>query len=269
MIIYNGALAAEATVLKVTNRSYQYGDALFETIKWSRGKALFWKDHYDRLMQSMALLKMELPLNFSAAYLHDLMHQLVQQNNCETSARIRLQIFRETGGYYLPATNVIGFSITAAALADSNYNHNNKPLHLGIYNDSYKAATGLSSIKSANSLFYVMASLYAKENGFNDCFLINDKGHVIETTSSNIFMVKDNVIKTPPLTDGCLNGILRKQVLNFAVANQIEIRQQSLTVDDVLSADELMLTNIISGIRLVKCNYELSWLPNLLKELNS
>lgn len=269
MIIYNGALVAEEAVLKVTNRSYQYGDALFETIKWKGGKALFWDDHYERLLQSMAMLKMEVPLNFAADFLKHLMEQLVQQNNCETSSRIRLQVFRATGGFYLPASNATGFSITAEAFGSQNYVINHQPLHLGIYNDSYKTATALSSVKSANGLLYIMASLYAKENGFDDCLILNDKGHVIETTNSNIFIVKDHFIKTPPVTDGCLNGILRKQVLKFALKNEMEINEQSLTVDEVLSADEVILTNTISGIRVVKCKLKLNWLQALLSELNS
>lgn len=269
MIIYNGELVAEEAVLEVTNRSYQYGDALFETIKWSRGKALFWNDHYERLLKSMAMLKMEVPLNFSADNLFHMMKQLVQANNCEKSSRIRLQVFREKGGYYLPKTHLTGFSITAEALAEDYYLLNDKPLQLGIYKDSYKPATGLSNVKSANALLYIMASLSANENGFDDCYLLNDKGHVIETTNSNIFIIKDHFIKTPPLTDGCLNGILRKQVLKFALSNQIEIKEQSLTVNEVLGADEVLLTNTISGIRLVKCNFKLSWLQKLLSVLNS
>jgi branched-chain amino acid aminotransferase len=269
MIIYNGALVAEDAVLKVTNRAYQYGDALFETIKWSRGKALFWDDHYLRLLQSMAVLKMEVPLHFSAQYLHSLIQQLVKANSCDTSARIRSQVYRADGGYYLPAGNEIGFSITAEPLAAADYVLNDKPLHLGIYNDCYKTTTDLSSIKSANGLLYIMASLYAKEKGFDDCFLINEKGHVIETTNANIFIVKDNLLITPPLSDGCLNGILRKQVLKFALKNQIEIKEQSLTVDEVLGADEIILTNTIGGIRLVKCTLNLDWLPALISQLNN
>ncbi len=268
MLIYNGRLM-DTLEVDINNRAFQYGDALFETIKWSRGRPLFWDDHYERLLQSMALLKMELPENFGPTYLMDLMQQLTNKNNCDESARIRLQVYRNTGGYYLPETNSVGYVITASILMSAAYKLNKNPLQIGIYSNSYKTATTLSTIKSSNALLYILASLFAKENNWDDCFLLNDKGHVIETTNANIFISKNEVIKTPPLTDGCLNGIMRKQVLNFFHANKISIQEQSLTFDEVLNADEIILTNTIGGIRLVKCNGKLNWLDSLIFELNN
>lgn len=268
MLIYNGSLTDKLKV-DVSNRAFQYGDAIFETIKWSRGKALFLDEHYQRLLQSMAMLKMELPDNFSSTYLFDLMKQLVNENNCFESARIRLQLYRATGGYYLPETNSTSFVITASALTDVDYKLNSNPIRLGIYSNGYKTATPLSTLKSANALLYIQASLFAKENGWDDCFLLNDKGHIIETTNANIFIVSDGVIKTPPITDGCLNGIMRKQLLKFFQINNINYQEESITTNEVLNADEIILTNTISGIRIVKCKEKINWLQKLLAELNS
>ena len=71
MINFNGSLLEEHTILSTQNRGYAYGDALFETIRAINGKVIFWEDHYLRLMSSMRILRMEIPMNFTMEFIEE------------------------------------------------------------------------------------------------------------------------------------------------------------------------------------------------------
>lgn len=108
----------------------------------------------------------------------------------------------------------------------------------------------ISSLKTTNKIIQVVASVFAKENGFDDCILINDEKNVVETISGNIFMVLDNQIITPPVSDGCLNGIMRKQVINeLKSSTDFNVIENSISPFDLQKADELFLTNVITGMQ--------------------
>ena len=93
-----------------------------------------------------------------------------------------------------------------------------------------------------------MASIYAKEQCYDDCLLINSEHNMIEAISGNIFIVKDGLIYTPPLFDGCLNGIMRK-----IICQEMSdlVKEKSISFSDLLNADELFITNVISGVKWV------------------
>jgi branched-chain amino acid aminotransferase len=96
-----------------------------------------------------------------------------------------------------------------------------------------------------------MASLYARSKGLDDCLLQNYKLGIIEATSSNLFIVSNGVLYTPSLEDGCVGGIMRMQVINIALENQIKVYECNLNPQNLLAADEIFLTNAINGIQWV------------------
>ena len=120
-----------------------------------------------------------------------------------------------------------------------------------IYPEMNKSVNILSKYKSINSLLPVMAANFAKKNQLQECFILNAKGKIIETISSNVFIVSNGVLYTPPLEDGCIGGIMRMNVINTAIENGITVYENTLSPQNLLAADEIFLTNAIQGIQWV------------------
>ena len=251
MINFNGTLQDNSSnLLSIDNRGYAYGDALFETIKVLNGKILFWEDHYFRLMASMRILRMEIPMNFTMEFLQDEIIKTLEANN-ETgnSVRVKLLVNRVVGGKYLPVSNDIDYVITTEVLPTDLYQITDSSYIIDLYKDFFIAPGLLSTLKTNNKITNVLGSIYAKENGFDNCLLLNTNKNIIEALNGNIFVVKDNVIKTPPLEDGCLKGIMRKQVIELLKANdEFEFVEDSVSPFELQKADELFITNVIVGI---------------------
>lgn len=239
------------TILSINNRGFAYGDALFETIKTSNGKILFWEDHYFRLMASMRIMRMEIPMNFTMGFLENQIQETLKANELNTcSSRIKLMIFRNEGGLYLPETNDISFIISASKLDSDFYLLNNEFYEVDLFKDFFVAPGLLSTLKTNNKAINVVGSIFAKENKLQNCLLLNTDKHVIEALNGNIFVVKGNVIKTPPMTDGCLKGIMRKQLIE--IINEIpeyNLLEASVSPFELQQADELMVTNVIVGVQ--------------------
>jgi len=251
MINFNGILQDNSSnLLSIDNRGYAYGDALFETIKVLNGKILFWEDHYFRLMASMRILRMEIPMNFTMEFLQDEIIKTLEANN-ETgnSVRVKLLVNRVVGGKYLPVSNNIDYVITTEVLPTDLYQITDSSYIIDLYKDFFIAPGLLSTLKTNNKITNVLGSIYAKENGFDNCLLLNTNKNIVEALNGNIFVVKDNVIKTPPLEDGCLKGIMRKQVIELLKANdEFEFVEDSVSPFELQKADELFITNVIVGI---------------------
>ena len=250
MINLNGTLIADETLCFSTqNRALKYGDALFETIRYADGKLLFWEDHYFRLMGAMRLLRMEIPMEYSPEHLQSEILRLLMVNKLtKGAARIRLTVYRDATGYYTPETNAVGFFIEGTPMAEVGYQLNEKGLDIELFRDHYKPKGLLSNIKSTHCLLYTLAGIFARENGFDDCLLLNADKQLVEATSSNLFMVKGRAISTPPIVDGCVKGIMRKQVIKLATEAGFDVKEESLSPFDLHKADEVFLSNAIQGI---------------------
>ena len=247
MINFNGdILDQEKFSLTAENRGFKYGDAVFETIKVVNNKVIFWEDHYFRLMASMRMLRMKIPMSFTLEFLEKEILSLVKANNTSQKSRVRLTIFRKDGGLYMPKTNEIDFLVEASEL-----NHNIKnDYKIDIFKDFYNYSGLLSTIKTNNKMLNTLASVFAKENDLDNCILINDKKGVVEVTNGNIFIVKDNVVKTPATTEGCIKGIVRKKVLEILSKNEeFKVEETSISPFEIQKADEVFITNAIIGIQ--------------------
>ena len=250
MINFNGAIVLHNTSLLVNNRAFLYGDAVFETVKIIDSKILFLEDHYFRLMSSMRVVRMEIPMNFTMEYLEELIIELVTAKKIQSSARVRITVFRNDGGYYLPLTNEVSFLINADHIVQDLYLVDQKEYIVDLYTDFYIPRQLLSSIKTTNKIINVTASIYAKENQFDNCILLNDSKNVVEAIQGNIFMIKANKLITSPVSEGCLNGIMRKQILSIAQKiEKLEVIEEVISPFDLQKADELFITNVIKGIQ--------------------
>ena len=252
-ICFNGKIVAgDEPVLLAANRSYRYGDGLFETMKIRDGNILLAPDHFERLFGSLSLLKFDIPLLFSKEKLEkDVLH-LCRKNGCEKLARVRLSVFRGNGGLY-DDNKTLQYIIECWPLNESVNKINENGLVIDIYPDGEKSCDKFSNLKSASFQLYSMAALFAKENKLNDSLVLNTAGRIADSTIANIFLIKAETIFTPSLKEGCVNGVMRKYLLEKFKAedsNQ-QIEEKIITVSDVKNADEIFLTNAINGIRWV------------------
>ncbi len=252
MINSNGELLSEQEAkLSVFNRGLAYGDALFETIKTLNGKILFWEDHYFRLMASMRILRMEIPMTFTPEFLESQILELVSHHNSDSNSfRVKFTVFRNQGGFYTPNSNAVSYFITTEPLPTDLYLLNTSDYRIELFKDFYITPGLLSTLKSNNKLLNVLGSVYAKENQYDNCLLLNTNKNIVEALNGNLFLVKDNVIKTPPLDDGCLKGIMRKQILEIiGKIPDFECVEASISPFELQKADELFVTNVIQGIQ--------------------
>lgn len=251
---FNGTIQENDQFISANNRGLNYGDALFETMKYASGKLLFWEDHYFRLMASMRILRMEIPMNFTMEFLETEIIKTLEANELSTqTARVKLLVFREAGGFYTPQTHDVGFVISASSLEKREYQLNSDPYEVDLFKDYFVSPSLLSTLKTNNKVLNVVGSIYAQENGLNNCLVLNTDKQVVEALNGNLFLVKDKLIKTPPLSDGCLKGIMRQQLLALGKhLDDYTIVEASISPFELQKADELFITNVVAGIQPIR-----------------
>ncbi len=243
---------ADHPVLKASNRAFRYGDALFETIRCIGTKPAYFKDHYQRILNGLSALKMNIQSLPPLGVLEQQIGELIQKNRFYGDVRVRLTIYRADGGLYTPTDNKINYLIEASALSTNGYELNPKGLLVDIFEDEQKSMSRIGQFKTASSLLFVLAGLYKKEQGKDDVLITNLNNEIIEGLASNLFWIKGNVIYTPYRSAGCVDGIMRKQVIRILKENQIYIQEIGGTnYNSLVEADEIFLTNAIQGIQWV------------------
>jgi branched-chain amino acid aminotransferase len=274
MINFNGVIQDSDLQLTVSNRSFLYGDGIFETLKIVNNKILFFEDHYFRLMASMRIVRMEIPMTFTMEYLEEQILKLVGLLAIKDAARVRFTVFRNEGGFYLPNDNSISFVIQASKLENIRYKIPKIQFEVDLYKDFIVPSQLLSTLKTANKITHVTASIFAKENQLDSTLLINETKNVIEAANGNLFMLMENKLITPPISEGCLNGIMRKQIISLAKQiNSVEVIEAAISPFDLQKADELFITNVIIGIQPItkyrKKEFEVRLANQLLEKLNA
>jgi len=252
MVNINGQLFEEKEAsISIANRGFAYGDAVFETIRVINGRIIFWEDHYFRLMASMRIMRMEIPATFSPEFLEAEILQLVRENDLfDTQARVKLNVSRQAGGFYTPQTNEIDYLVTAEALPDAFYLLKEDFYEVELFKDHYVAKGLLSTLKTNNRAVNVLAGIYAMENDYHNCLLLNEQKNVVEALNGNIFLVVGNVIKTPPITDGCLKGITRGKILEIIKKlPDYTLEEASISPFELQKADEMFISNVVMGIQ--------------------
>jgi len=253
MVNFNGTLLSQNdSRLTIENRGYKYGDALFETLKVVNGKIFFLEDHYFRLMASMRILRMKIPMNFTMEFIESEILKTVEANDLiKSTARVRFNVDRGEGGKYLPSNEPnVNFSVKVEPHASPFYAIDDTAAYVvDLYKDYFMAPSLLSGLKSNNKALQVVGSIYAEENDLDNCLVLNTDKSVIEALNGNLFLVKGDKIKTPPLKDGCLKGVMRKQVLELLVNDvNLVVEEASISSFELQKADEMFITNVIKGI---------------------
>lgn len=245
--IYNGEFFRSGVpVITVENRSFRYGDGLFETMRLYKGEIINRDFHFERLFAGMKLLEFEVPPYFSVDYFIETVNKLLSKNSIPENARIRLMVFRGEEGLFEVENNSINYVLETFPL-QGKLELNEEGLIIDVFPGAAKSCDKFSRIKSNNYLPSIMAARFAKKNQLDDAIILNAFGRVCESSIANIFIIRDKKVITPPLSEGCVAGVIRRWLIeNFT------IEEKPLSVDELLSADELFLTNSIQLIKWVK-----------------
>lgn len=251
-INYNGNVIEEtAPIVGASNRGLRYGDGLFETISFKKGKFILLAEHLQRLWLGMESMQFDIPKLFNKKYITDQLDKLVSKNK-DNPARVRLMIFRGDGGLYDPEHMKPNFIIQSWPLQTASNELNSNGLDLCIYKDARKTCDAFANLKHNNYLPYVMGAIYAKNQHCNDAVILNQDGNVCDTTIANIFLIKDNNLFTPALKQGCVAGTMRQFLIDALPSLGHKIEETTVSIDMLLNADEIFLTNAIYNLRWVK-----------------
>jgi len=249
MINFNGEIISENEFkLSSQNRAFKYGDAIFDTLKYHCDVIYFLEDHYFRLMSSMRMLRMKIPIYFTLKHYEEIILETIEKNKLSGEIRIRVSVYRKDGGLYKPKTQDIDFIIEAKTIGaeiDAFY-------EIELFKDFPVYSGLLSTIKTNNRMINILSGIYAAENNYQNCILINEKKNIVEANNANIFLIKGTQIFTPALTEGCINGVIRNKIIELLHGNSdFKVIETSISPFELLKADEVFLTNSIFEIQSV------------------
>ena len=266
-IFYNGKiLPADEPVLEAGNRAFQYGDGLFETMRIHHGKIILGDYHFDRLFGGMQALMMAIPSYFTRSYLQDNILELCSRNDHAASARVRLTVFRKQvapgdKSFDQPAVLIESWPL------DNGYIFKTDPFVIDIYPEARKSTDAFAGYKTAAYLPYALAAVFARRQGLNDCLVLNTADNVCDSSIANVFLIKDGIVYTPPLSEGCVNGVMRRHLMSKIDETGLAVVETSIDTEMLLSADEVFLTNVIRGIQPVTSFREANYTKNLSRKL--
>lgn len=236
--------------LSTDNRGFRYGDAVFETIRCFGNRPMFLEFHYKRLVRAMEILQMDTSCIPFPEVVEKRIESLINRNKFFVSSRIRLTVFRNDGGFYTPTTHQCTYLIEASALNESSYQLNEKGMIADVYREMTKSKNVLSQFKTANALVSVMAGLYKLQNNLGECLIINTDGKIIEAISSNLFWFRNDVLYTPSVSSGCVDGVMKNVVVELAQKINLKVLEtQGVDEHVLMTSDEIFVTNSIQGIQ--------------------
>lgn len=228
------------------DRGFTLGHGIFETIYFEHGKIPFLNYHMDRIKSSSDLVGIKLPFTFDE--LEQMISELFQENDLqEKKGGIRVTLtdgVSERGilssGKAIPTVTIFVFEMKQA---------NHMPLTATIVPYRRNETSITSKVKSTSYLDNIMAKKYAVEHGFDEAIFLNTCGNISECSVFNLFIVKDNVVFTPLISDGALPGIFRRVLLNDVSIDNFAIIERTISKKDLDAADEVFVTNALMGIR--------------------
>ncbi|WP_374164597.1 aminotransferase class IV [Arcticibacter sp. MXS-1] len=251
-INFNGDIfPATQPVLQISNRSFRYGDGLFESMRMIRGELKFAEFHAERLRNGMQALGLEGVSAITADFLKQKVVELAIRNEEGENARVRLTVFRDSDGLYSPSGNGFGYSVEMSPTTEAQYVSNTKGLIVDVYEELTKPANFLSNYKTCNSLIYVMAGIYRKKRSLDEVFILNNNGFLCETMSSNVFVLFNKTLYTPSLGEGCIAGVMRRVIMEIAGDNDVPVVEAQINPNILNEAEEVFLTNTSRGIQWV------------------
>lgn len=238
MIWINGKVhKQEEAKISIDDRSFRYGDGLFETIIIVNKKLYQLDFHFDRLAQGLNAIKIRLNTEQLMASAIDFVAKLgiIQ-------GFLRINITRGTGSHgYLPAQGATP-NVVMQILKSTDYNLRPVKLIVSSYMKPPLASIPVN-FKTNQALPSIMAAIEASEHGADEAVMLNDHGFVADCSSSNIFIVKGDILSTPSLSSGALMGSIRNRIIN-KFAKKYTIQERLLSTEDLFNADEVFITSV-------------------------
>lgn len=251
LIVYNGKIIDKDDFsISLANRSFRYGDGVFETIRIMNGKPVFLAEHIDRLSLALFTFECENRKKLLESIKTNI-PKLLYSNGLLTGGKLNIITYRNDGGLFRPYDNNFSYIITTSILLENNYEYVETRNVIGVYEAIKKQINILSSFKSNSSSLYVLAANWARRNHFDDAVIMNERGEIIEATSSNLFIYLDKTVITPPLDSGCVEGIMRRNVLQLLESQGIEVHEKPIYKEMLEDAEEVFITNVVNGIKIV------------------
>lgn len=244
-------LSDTATHIAKDNRAFRFGDGFFESMRIINGRALFLESHFARITATANALKIRPSEDFSIENLRAQIQELLQRNGIHQGGRMRITFYRKSTGFYLPKQDELTYFIEAEPLPDNEFVLNPTGRQVDIFSDFKKEVNKLSVFKTLNCQLYVQAAIFARDKGLDEALVQNNKLSIIESNSSNLFIVSNGVLYTPTLDDGPVAGTMRMNIINLALENKIKVYECTLNPHNLLAADEMFLTNAVRGIEWV------------------
>jgi branched-chain amino acid aminotransferase len=250
--VYNNKyFKQDEPVIGADNRGLRYGDGLFETMRMHKGEILNLDFHFERFFSGMKILEFDIPEYFTADFFLHTVNELLIKNSILKNARIRIMVFRGDSSTFDTENNSPNYIIETWPLPEK-IELNESGLIVDTFPGARKSCDFFSNLKSNNYLPSVMAGSYAKKNRLDDAIILNAYGRICESAIASIFIIKGDSIYTPPLSEGCVAGTMRRWMLEKFSLKNYKVIAKSLSINDVLSADEFFLTNAIQLIRWIK-----------------
>lgn len=234
------------------NRSFRYGEGLFETIRLHKGMIPLWDLHWKRLSESLPKLYFELPGHFNETELKGEIFRVAKRNQCLDAARVRITLFKGEGGIWESPSSQFHSLVQCWPLEKKEFSMNKNGLDIGLFEAGRKSCDSFSNLKTNNYLLYVLAAQYAKREKLNECLVLNQHGRVCDATIANVFFSKDGIIHTPNLEEGCINGVMRGFLLQQLRNAGFQVKEGAYLPDEIVEADEIFLSNAMHGLRWVK-----------------
>ena len=223
-----------------SNRAFCYGDGLFETIVTGKDRIDLIGAHLGRVERGCAVMGMELPGIISIEYIQECIETLVAENNIEGNVRTKLIVWRNEGGLYAPDNSSTSFLIEVKPSDKPFFRSAQK---LGISEHYHTQLSPISFAKTLNALQYVMAGKQMKDNGWDEILLTDNKGNISETHIANIFWLMNDELYTPKLDTGCIDGIMRRTLIEKAKSVDISINEVIQTQEVLSNAESIFSTN--------------------------
>lgn len=249
MICIDGQFLSPETADISSNRGFLYGDGFFESMRIREKIIAFEEYHQQRFLKSLTLLGFTNTEDLTNMF--DDVYKLIDQLKIIDNGRIRASIYRKSSGLYTPADNKFGYIITGSSL-ENDYQLNEKGLTIDFYNEQFKMPGKYSEIKSLSSQLYVMAAMYAQKHHLDEVIICNHLSNGIEGNTSNIFIAKNGIIQTSPLSEGAVDGVFRRQLIDKLHRHTIKLEELPLTREIITNADEIWFCNAVRGLRWVE-----------------
>ena len=275
MINYNGEIQQTTPALSAKNRGFLYGDGVFDIVKYVEGTLFFWEEHYLRLMATMRIARMEISANFTMEFLEAEIKKTIQANALSAKpVLVRTTITRREGGGYTPQSQEVNYCMDIEGITSPFYQNLHIPYEVELFKDYYTQADLLASLNTTNRMLHIIGSVFAQENDYQNCILMNTNKNVVSFLDGNLFLVFGSQVVTPPLSEGAPNGITRKKLIEaLGKTEDFSIEERPISPFELQKADELFLTNTKQGIQSIskyrKKEYANTVATQLLGKLNT